>query len=357
MLRRMRAASTVSPSATSAIDSSATPADCTMPSTAGHSACHPPAARSCSCTMPATKFASSPGVRLDAAMASMQAVGFRLFGMVDDPPRPSPPGSAASPTSPCMSSATSSAIFPRLAVQMPSAAINAASRSRWPCHGASGHGRPSSRASASLTATAPVAERGQGPAGPAELQVQRFVETAGDPRPPAPHRPQPPGRLQSEGDRRSRLQQGAPQHHGAGVLARKGAAARGSHARDRPPAPGGTGAAAAPALCPPRPGWSRPNERSRPPSRPAPVPARSTCGPAESPACRPAAPAAPAPPCRILPRSRRPRWLRPRLPESPPIALPPSPGPLRSRASPVAHSHRRIPGTAARSPPGSPSIA
>ena len=63
-----------------------------------------------------TSFAISPGVRLAAAMVSMHAVGLCLCGMADEPPRPSPPGSEASPTSCCIRSAISSATFPRVAV-------------------------------------------------------------------------------------------------------------------------------------------------------------------------------------------------------------------------------------------------
>ena len=241
---------------------------------------------------------------------------------------------------------------------MPSAAISAASRSRWPCHGASGHGRPSSSRQRLAHRDAPVAERGQGSAGAAELQVQRFVETAGDARPPAPHRPQPPGRLQSEGDRRSRLQQRAPQHHGVGMLVRespqpadhtlviglqhRAALAQQQHQRRVRHVLAGR----APM-----------NEAGR--LRVArPYPLGRACEPAESPVCRRAATAAPVPPCRILPRSRRVRDGCGRgCRNHPAIALPPSPVPLRSRASPAAHSHRRRPATALRSPPGSQSIA
>ena len=67
-----------------------------------------PAARSCSCAMPARKDATSPGMRVAAARAITLPAGLRLFGMADEPP----PASATSPTSCCMSSVMSRAIFP-----------------------------------------------------------------------------------------------------------------------------------------------------------------------------------------------------------------------------------------------------
>src|SRR5580658_6571089 len=73
------------------------------------------------------KEATRPGTRCAAASVSTQAVGLRLFGMVEEPPRPSPPVSAASPTSFCISKLISRATFPRDPVNTPQAQINVAS--------------------------------------------------------------------------------------------------------------------------------------------------------------------------------------------------------------------------------------
>ena len=154
MFRRMRSASTKSPSATSAIEAAANPVDWITVVTIGHSACQPPTARSCSCTIAERKLATSPGTRCAAARVTAHAIGLRLCGIVEEPPRPCPPGSAASEISYCMSRLTSRAILPREPVRTPQSHIKAASRSRWVCQGASGNPSPSSEASSRATAIA-----------------------------------------------------------------------------------------------------------------------------------------------------------------------------------------------------------
>jgi len=42
---------------------------------------------------------TSPGARCAHAITATEPTGFRLCGIVDEPPRPSPPPSPASPTS------------------------------------------------------------------------------------------------------------------------------------------------------------------------------------------------------------------------------------------------------------------
>ena len=79
----------------------------TIAAIVGHSACQPPTARSCSCTMPARNAATSDGVRAAAASATAHPAGLRLCGIDDEPP----PGSATSPTSSCIRSAMSRAIL------------------------------------------------------------------------------------------------------------------------------------------------------------------------------------------------------------------------------------------------------
>ena len=75
-----------------------------------------------------------------AASAVAAATGLRLCGMVDEPPRPSPDGSKASATSVCIISDTSRAILPQLPAAIATTDAASATRSRWPCHGASGSG-------------------------------------------------------------------------------------------------------------------------------------------------------------------------------------------------------------------------
>ena len=87
-----------------------------------------------------------------AASALAAATGLRLWGMVDEPPRPSPDGSKASATSVCIISDTSRAILPQVPATMANTDAASAMRSRWVCHGASGSGSLSSWASFSATA-------------------------------------------------------------------------------------------------------------------------------------------------------------------------------------------------------------
>ena len=96
---------------TAASAATAAPDDWTIALTAGHSAWMPPMPRSCSCVIPVKYDATRPGMRDAAASTSAQPDGFRFCGIVDDPP----PGSAASLTSACISSAISSAALPRAA--------------------------------------------------------------------------------------------------------------------------------------------------------------------------------------------------------------------------------------------------
>ena len=147
----MRAASTSSPSAMSTMAASAPDVTSISVGSVGHSACHGPALRSWSCTCAAKIVAARFGAMVAAASALAAATGLRLCGIVDEPPRPSPDGSKASPTSVCIISETSRAILPQVPVRIASTDAASAMRSRWVCQGASGRGRSSSRASRSAT--------------------------------------------------------------------------------------------------------------------------------------------------------------------------------------------------------------
>ena len=147
----MRAASTSSPSAISTMAASAPEVTSSSIGKVGHSACHGPALRSCSCTCAAKIVAARLGAMMAAASAAAAATGLRLCGMVEEPPRPSPEGSNASATSVCIISWMSRAILPQVPARIASTEAASAMRSRWVCQGASGNGSSSSCASLSAT--------------------------------------------------------------------------------------------------------------------------------------------------------------------------------------------------------------
>src|ERR1700743_2321051 len=113
-----------------------------------------------------------------APSALAAATGLRLCGMVEEPARPSPDGSNASPTSVCINSETSRAILPQLPVMI--AITEAASGNRgaggWP--GACGKGKLSSPRQPSRAPPAVLAERSQRARRAAELQRQRLAAQA-----------------------------------------------------------------------------------------------------------------------------------------------------------------------------------
>ena len=80
----------------------------------------------------------SPGMRCDAARTVAQVTGLRFCGMVEEPPRPSPEGSASSAISVCACRQISRAILPSVPVQRPRAAAISTMRSRWVCQGIAG---------------------------------------------------------------------------------------------------------------------------------------------------------------------------------------------------------------------------
>ena len=108
---RMRAGSISSPSTTSR-NFSRLPAERSKSSRiVSHSAAQAPAARSCSCSKPKVIVAIMPDTRRWLARIAIEPTGLRLCGMEDEPPLPATAGSKASPTSVCMRSRMSVAIF------------------------------------------------------------------------------------------------------------------------------------------------------------------------------------------------------------------------------------------------------
>ena len=127
----MRAGSTCSRRSDSPTQWAAEPVARSSPCSAGHSACHAPAARSAS-PLPAavSSVATSPGTCIAAARAEMAAIGLRLCGIDDEPPAPSA-RSASSPTSSWASSTTSSATLAHAAAAVPHAPATSAIHTRW----------------------------------------------------------------------------------------------------------------------------------------------------------------------------------------------------------------------------------
>lgn len=92
--------------------------------------------------------------------------GLRLCGMDDEPPLPSPAGSATSPTSLCDSSHTSVAILPRAPAVSASADASSATGVRRVCHGRTGRSSPVSSAKAATRSNARSPNASSVPAGP-----------------------------------------------------------------------------------------------------------------------------------------------------------------------------------------------
>ena len=120
---------------------SAPPVSASASESAPHSACHAPAARSCSCSPPRAARPARAAVRAQAR-ASTAVAGLRLCGIVDDPP---PAASRTSPTSVCASRTTSRPIFAAAVARRPRARPpSSATGVRRACHGTSGTASPSS---------------------------------------------------------------------------------------------------------------------------------------------------------------------------------------------------------------------
>ena len=64
-----------------------------------HSACHAPAARSCSCSIAPSRSATRPGAWRAPASAEIAATGLCLWGMAEEPPRPRRPRAPRRPRS------------------------------------------------------------------------------------------------------------------------------------------------------------------------------------------------------------------------------------------------------------------
>ena len=139
----MRCGSASSPSSDSRSHATAEPVERSSSDSGRHSACHDPAARSCSCAIAPSSVAASPGACCAQASAQIAATGLRLCGIADEPPAFA---SRTSATSVWESSTTSRATFATAPDVTASALASSPTRPRSVCHGSSGSGSPSSSA-------------------------------------------------------------------------------------------------------------------------------------------------------------------------------------------------------------------
>ena len=217
----MRAASTRRPASASVSGWSAPPTRPTTSGTISHSACQPPRPRSSSWTIAASAEATRPGTRVAAARAAADATGLRLWGRLDEPPRPSASGSKSSATSVCEWSDTSRAILPSVPAHSPSVVTTSTTRSRCACHGSSGSGSFSSRATPAATSSPLSPSAASVPTGPPSCR------TRARPRIPAIRARsrcdgvEPARGLQAERRGRGVLQPGAARDRRRAVLARE----------------------------------------------------------------------------------------------------------------------------------------
>ena len=157
------------------------------------------------------------GAMVAAASAIAAAVGLRLCGMVEEPPRPGAAGSNASATSVCISSETSRAILPQVPVRIANAAATSASRSRWPCQGASGSGRSSSAASRSETSSPRSPSAASVPAAPPNCSTSASLRSRRSRSRERAERRRIARELEPERHRQRVLQPGARDRGGAAV--------------------------------------------------------------------------------------------------------------------------------------------
>ena len=206
----MRSASTSSPSAMSTMACSAPEVTSASAGKVGHSACQPPSARSCSWTCAAKDGGGEigrdrrgrrapPRRRSDCACAAWSR---SRRGRARA-------GSNASPTSVCISSATSRAILPQVPARIAKAAATSASRSRWLCQGASGSGRSSSAASRSATSRPRSPSAASVPAAPPNCSTSASRAQPPQPLARARQRRRIAGELEPERHRQRVLQQRA----------------------------------------------------------------------------------------------------------------------------------------------------
>ena len=174
----MRSASISSEPIAAAMACAAPPVYASAPDRASHSACHAPAARSCSWAREAERTESYPCTSSAHARASVDETGLRLCGSVEEPPFAP---SRSSPTSVCAMSTTSSPIFPSTPAVVASAAPSSAIRVRFVCHGRTGSSQPSSSARSRRTSgpRSPIAA--SVPTAPPSCTASRRVRTAASP--------------------------------------------------------------------------------------------------------------------------------------------------------------------------------
>ena len=142
-LARIRSGSASRPSSDSRSHATADPVERSSSPSGRHSACHEPAARSCSWAIAPSRVAARPGACWAQPSAQIAATGLRLWGIVDEPP---PLASRTSATSVCESSTMSRATFATAPESTASADASSPIRPRWVCQGTPGSASPSASA-------------------------------------------------------------------------------------------------------------------------------------------------------------------------------------------------------------------
>ena len=174
---RIRSGSTSSCSRHSRSQAAAEPVLRRSSRSGAHSACHAPAARSCSCSIAPRRLATRPGAWRAPASAEIAATGLCLCGMAEEPPRSAPP-SRTSPTSVWASRTTSPAALAAAPLASPRAAASSAMRVRVVCHGMTGSASPSSRAKRDRTSMPASPSAARVPAAPPSWAARRVRRTA-----------------------------------------------------------------------------------------------------------------------------------------------------------------------------------
>ncbi len=154
-----------------------------------------------------------------AASAVAAAVGLRLCGMVEEPPRPGAACSKASATSVCISSETSRAILPQVPVRIAKADGDLREAVAVAVPGRVRQRQVEHRREPLGDRDAAIAERGERAGGAAELQRQRLPAQPPQPFARAPERRRIARELEPERHRHRVLHPGARDRRGAAVLA------------------------------------------------------------------------------------------------------------------------------------------
>ena len=217
----IRSASTSNRGTSAAIVCAAPPASETISGSVSHSACQPPSPRSCSCGIAASIVPTSPGTRVAAESTAAHATGFRLCGIVEEPPRPFSAGSKTSATSVCDKSEMSFAIFPSVPTSNPRVVSNLGDAIAMRMPGNFGERQFQLLSEMLGDFIALFIQRRERSDGASELQHQAARLGFAQPLAMPIDRVEPPGNLRAECRRQRVLHPCAPDHYGRAMFGRK----------------------------------------------------------------------------------------------------------------------------------------